>query len=587
MTTPGNQFRGLFFYTPFLFFTLGRKMPRQFYQSFARAWFRSGGRGDRIKASQASEFEQRAGVGSGKERFRVMKESKMSRRNFLKAGALASAVGMMAAAPVAANAAAPTAVQAEDEENGMLDVFGKKPKYVFLFIGDGMGTAQIQSARFYQGTATNNGAVTEAELSFTQFPEVGSVTTYDSTSFCPDSASTATSIATGHKTESGVINMCPWTRDVPYETIAEKLHKQKGYKVGVVSTVNIDHATPAAFYAHQNSRKNYYDIGVELANSGFEYFAGGEFQKVNGDGTVPNNHEVAAKAGYNVVTTQADAAALKAGAGKTLIIAENLADGKAMNYAMDAAPGEWQLTDYVRKGIELLDNKKGFFLMTESGKIDWACHANDAAASIHDVLEMSNAVQAAVEFYNMHPNETLILVTADHETGGMGIGYKTTNYDTFLTNLTHQKMSYAKFDSTYVQGYIANKTPFETAMADVKANFGLTLPTDPDAANAGKLLLTDYEVENLRKAYERTLTVGADAQKNMSQEDYELYGTYIPFSMAVCHTINHKSGMDHTTYAHTGASVNIYAKGVGSEKFRGAFDNTEIYHKLAELTNVR
>ena len=106
-----------------------------------------------------------------------MKESKMSRRNFLKAGALASAVGMMAAAPVAANAAAPTAVQAEDEENGMLDVFGKKPKYVFLFIGDGMGTAQIQSARFYQGAATNNGAVTEAELSFTQFPEVGSVTT--------------------------------------------------------------------------------------------------------------------------------------------------------------------------------------------------------------------------------------------------------------------------------------------------------------------------------------------------------------------------------------------------------------------------
>ena len=99
----------------------------------------------------------------------------------------------------------------------------------------------------------NNGAVTEGELSFTQFPEVGSVTTYDSTSFCPDSASTATSIATGHKTESGVINMCPWTRDVPYETIAEKLHAQKNYKVGVVSSVNIDHATPAAFYAHQKT----------------------------------------------------------------------------------------------------------------------------------------------------------------------------------------------------------------------------------------------------------------------------------------------------------------------------------------------
>ena len=516
-----------------------------------------------------------------------MKENKMSRRSFLKVGAVASAAGMLAAAPAAANAAAPNAANAAEEENGLLGVFGGKPKYVFLFIGDGMGTAQIQSARFYKGTVENNGAVVEGELSFTQFPEVGSVTTYDSTSFCPDSASTATSIATGHKTESGVINMCPWTRDVPYETIAEKLHAQKNYKVGVVSSVNIDHATPAAFYAHQKTRKNYYAIGKELAASGFEYFAGGEFQKVNGDGTGPNNHEIAAQNGYNVVTRQADAAALKAGAGKTLIIAEALADGKAMNYAMDAAAGEWQLTDYVKKGIELLDNPKGFFLMTESGKIDWACHANDAAASIHDVLEMSNAVQAAVEFQQKHPNETLILVTADHETGGMAIGYKTTNYDTFLTNLAHQKMSYAKFDSTYVQNYIANKTPFEAAMQDVKANFGLTLPSDPDAANAGKLLLTDYEAQNLRTAYERTLKVGSASQKDMSQQDYELYGTYIPFSMAICHTINHKSGMDHTTYAHTGAMVNVYANGVGAEKFGGVFDNTEIFHKLADLTKVK
>ena len=301
-----------------------------------------------------------------------MKENKISRRSFLKAGAFASAAGMLAAAPAAANAAAPNAANAAEEENGLLGVFGGKPKYVFLFIGDGMGTAQIQSARFYKGTVENNGAVVEGELSFTQFPEVGSVTTYDSTSFCPDSASTATSIATGHKTESGVINMCPWTRDVPYETIAEKLHAQKNYKVGVVSSVNIDHATPAAFYAHQKTRKNYYAIGKELAVSGFEYFAGGEFQKVNGDGTGPNNHEIAAQNGYNVVTRQADAAALKAGAGKTLVIAEALADGKSMNYAMDAAPGEWQLTDYVRKGIELLDNSNGFFMMVESGKIDWA-----------------------------------------------------------------------------------------------------------------------------------------------------------------------------------------------------------------------
>ena len=207
-----------------------------------------------------------------------------------------------------------------------------------------------------------------------------------------------------------------------------------------------------------------------------------------------------------------------------------------------------------------------------------------------DTIVAANRISVVVNpmsLFGDDANETLILVTADHETGGMAIGYKTTNYDTFLTNLAHQKMSYAKFDSTYMQGYIANKTPFETAMQDVKNVFGLTLPTDPAAASAGKLLLTDYEVENLRKAYERTLQVGSSSQSKMSQQDYELYGTYIPFSMAVCHTINHKSGMDHTTYAHTGAMVNVYAMGVGAEKFGGVYDNTEIYHKLAELTKVQ
>ena len=103
-----------------------------------------------------------------------MKEHKITRRNFLKVGAVASAAGLLSAAPVAASAAAPAASAAE-EENCILGLT-KKPKYVFLFIGDGMGTAQIQSARFYKGTTENNGAVTEGELSFTSFPEVGSVT---------------------------------------------------------------------------------------------------------------------------------------------------------------------------------------------------------------------------------------------------------------------------------------------------------------------------------------------------------------------------------------------------------------------------
>ena len=510
----------------------------------------------------------------------------ISRRGFLRAGAAAAAAGMLAGAPAAA-AAAPAA----EQENCLEALFPaqKKPKYIFLFIGDGMGTAQIQMTRFYKGTMENGGAVVDADLSFTVFPQTGLVTTYDSTSFCPDSASTASSIASGHKVESDTLNVSPWTHDEIYRTIAEHLHNDKGWKVGIVTTVNVDHATPAAFYAHQNSRKNYVEISAELAHSGFEYFAGGDYQDEswkNTHGLIPSGQELARHQYYNVVTTQAEAEALKPGAGKTVVIAEKLADSKSLNYALDAQPGEWKLTDYVKKGIELLDNDKGFFMMAEAGKVDWACHANDAASCIHEVLELSNAVQAAVEFYQAHPDETLILVTADHETGGLSLGYATTNYSTYLTQLSKQTVSAAKFMLEYIPRFREQKLSFEQAMQEVRQCFGLVLPTDPDAASAGRLCLTDYEAGQLRDAYERTLTVGASSQAKMSQQDYEHYGPYDPFTMAVCHTLNHKSGVNHSTYCHSGAPVALYAMGAGAETFNGAYDNTEIYHKLAELTGV-
>ena len=158
------------------------------------------------------------------------------------------------------------------------------------------------------------------------------------------------------------------------------------------------------------------------------------------------------------------------------------------------APRGWALSDYVKKGIEVLDNDTGFFMMVEGGKIDWACHANDAGSTIADTIALSDAVEEAVAFAKQHPDETLILVTGDHETGGLTIGYAGTDYDTFLTNLSNQKISYAKFDSDYVAGYKENNTSFEDVMKDVEALFGLkTSGTEDD-----KLVLTDYEVQKLK-----------------------------------------------------------------------------------------
>ncbi len=461
----------------------------------------------------------------------------------------------------------------------------KAPKYVFLFIGDGMSYPQFQAASDYLGAMNDktdddilDGNV---NLSFMDFPVAGSAVTYDSTSFCPDSASTATSISTGHKTYSGTINMDE-TATVSYETIAEQLKAQLGWKIGVVSSVNLNHATPAAFYAHQASRGSYYEIGEELVASGFEYFAGGGLLKPTGsDKDKTSLYDLAAQAGYDVVMTQAEAE--KVTAGPVLIIDEHLADSDAFAYENDRTDGMWALSDYVSKGIQVLDNDTGFFLMVEGGKIDWACHANDAGSTIADTLALSDAVAEAVAFAKTHPDETLILVTGDHETGGLTIGYAGTDYDTFLTNLSNQKISYAKYDSDYVTAYKENGTSFDDVMKDVETLFGLKRTGSEDDT----LVLTDYELGKLKAAYEATMDPDRAAADPADQAEYVLYGTYEPLSVTITHILNNKSGINFASYAHTGLPVAVFAQGVGQDDFDGFYDNTDIYHKLADLLGVK
>ncbi len=511
--------------------------------------------------------------------------------NFKKSIALmcAAAVGVSAIAlGCNINAEAATTRVVKTSTSSTVCTTTKVPKYIFLFIGDGMSYPQVQLTNYYlsaaEDTNNNDKVDSKSNLSFMNFPVSGSAQTYDSTSFCPDSASTATSISTGNKTYSGTINMDE-TKSVAYETISEKLKDQLGYKIGIISSVNLNHATPAAFYAHQASRNNYYEIGEELVDSGFDYFAGGGLKKVTGDdGTKENIYDLAEKAGYNVIFSQKEAEKVKAGAGKTLIIDEHLADSDAMEYELDRKNNEWDLADYVDKGIEVLDNDKGFFMMVEGGKIDWACHANDAGSTINDTVALDNAVKEAVKFYNAHPDETLILVTADHETGGLTIGFAGTNYDTFLTNLENQKISYAKYDSDYVAKYKENKTDFDTVLTDVQKLFGLVPPSKADQAKDEKLVLTDYELNKLKAAYDKTMS---GSSEKLSQEEYVLYGSYEPLTVTITHILNNKSGVNFSSYSHTGLPVEVCAMGAGQDLFEGYYDNTDIYYDLANLTGVK
>ena len=511
------------------------------------------------------------------------------------AATLTLALTTAALAGCAANAAAPTDDQNTVAATTMSNETGKTPKYVFLFIGDGMSYPQIQSTSDYLGALNdedywqaqpslddNQGAILDGPeyLNFMNFEGVGTAVTFDSNSFAPDSASTATSIATGHKTYSGSINVDE-TGTVEYETIAEQLKAQKGYEIGVITSVNLNHATPAAFYAHQASRSSYYEIGLEMVESDFDYFAGGGLLDPTGsEGDQTDLYQLAQEAGYTVARTYAEADAISADTDKAIIIEENLADSDAIPYEIDRTEDMWSLADYVEKGIEVLDNDTGFFMMCEGGKIDWACHANDAGSSIHDTQALADAVQVAIDFAAEHPDETLILVTGDHETGGLTIGFAGTDYDTYLDLLENQKISYAKFDSDYVASYKENKTPFEDVLSDIEELFGLKAQGAAD----DKLVLTEYEMEQLRAAYEKS--VNGTAASEYEQEEYVLYGTYEPLSVTITHIINNKSGISFTSYSHTGLPVAVLAEGVGAENFSGYYDNTQIYEKMADLLNI-
>ena len=469
------------------------------------------------------------------------------------------------------------------------------PKYIFLFIGDGMSYPQIQATADYLGALqdedyfqaqpsimNNNGATLDGPeyLNFMNFEVAGSAVNYDANSFAPDSSASATAIATGNKTYSAMINTDVTGKET-FETIAQKAHEQLGYKIGLITTANPNHATPAAFYAHQINRNNFYEIGLELPESGFEYFAGGGFYMDKGTGNNKESlYDVASAAGYTVARTAEEAAAVSAESGKVILVNETLADSESMPYEIDREEGAWTLADYVKKGIEVLDNEKGFFMMCEGGKIDWACHANDAATVIHETIALSEAVQVAIDFAAEHPEETLIIVTGDHETGGMSIGFAGTEYDTYLTLLENQKISFKQFDEQYIESYRENGTSFEDALADFEALFGLKIQGE----KGDKLVLTEYELGELRVAYEKSVN-GVDTGMSEQEEDVA-YGSYEPLSVELTRTLNHKAGIGFTSFVHTGLPVAVFADGLNSEMFVGYYDNTEIFYNLAEMLHV-
>ncbi|MDR3134335.1 MAG: alkaline phosphatase [Prevotellaceae bacterium] len=294
------------------------------------------------------------------------------------------------------------------------------PKYVFLFIGDGMGLAHVTLTEDY--IAAKNGVHGSGSVSFTQFPITGLVTTYSANTLVTCSSAAATALSTGHKTNNNMMGIAP-DSITHFASLTYPLHRA-GYKIGVATSVSIDHATPGAFYATSLSRSNYYEIATQAASTGFDFFAGSGFIYPKGKNKDQADiYEQLETAGYRIVRGPEGAAQLAGDAGKIVLVqAESEKEHRRLPYAIDRKEGDLTLPQITQAAIKTLYNPDGFFALIEGGQIDWAAHANDGAAVIHETIDFSEAVKIAMDFYRQHPDETLILVTADHETGGLSLG---------------------------------------------------------------------------------------------------------------------------------------------------------------------
>ena len=435
------------------------------------------------------------------------------------------------------------------------------PRYVFYFIGDGMGPAQVKLSE----------AVLEVgeSLELNGFPVTGTATTEAQDRYITDSAAAGTALASGYKTTVGTIAK-NGSHTADYRTMAE-MARDKGMRVGIVSNVSIDHATPACFYAHADKRNMYADIAVQMASSGFDYFGGGYAR-----GDLENGQplgrlvEIMKDSGYAVIQGKKQLEQAEPGQ-KYWAYGEYDGSG-ALDYAIDRDSTDITLADLTRLGIRLLDNESGFFLMVEGGKIDWACHANDAATTAHEVVDFGEAVEQALEFYRNHPDETLIVVTADHECGGLGLGHRETRYDGDIRLLRYQKHSAEVFSDKVARWAEKKNVSFSMALDSANVYFGLG-NVQIDSA----LALTEAERAELKKAYRASM--GGRIDRN-------IYGKGDPLTVMLTRQLNRKAGIGWTTGSHTAVPVPVFAIGAGAHEFGGVYDNTDIAKKIIRVADL-
>ena len=444
----------------------------------------------------------------------------------------------------------------------------KRPKYVFYFIGDGMSFNHILGTEQFFAVKEGKGEI--ERLNFSKFATRNFVTNYSMSHPVTDSAAAGTALATGCKTANAGIGV-----DIHNNELRSILDvaSEQGYMIGLVTNVGINHATPSCFYGHTSDRFGFPKLVNDYISSDVAFIAGSTIMDMKSGPEDPKYEKVTTaqlaerirNAGIHL-TLDIDAAANTVG--KRVALVANDKENKHVPYVLDRREGDdyHTLVNHSKAALDYLQReaKDGFFLMVEGGKLDYAAHEQDAVATFYEVREFAQTVQLALDFAKQHPDETLIVVTADHETGGMALGWD--HYEIRMNMLLEQRSSAVQLTKTMQKMRAEGKREWKDYKQLLSDEFGLWTLV-PVTAEEERLLKDDF--------YNIFLKYGPMVD-----------GLYNKSEFIVYHAIgilNRHASIEWTSLYHTGMYTPLFAKGVGEKRFLECRDQTEIPKVIARL----
>jgi alkaline phosphatase len=435
------------------------------------------------------------------------------------------------------------------------------PKFIFLFLADGGGTAHLEITRQYRQELLREGMVITDKIM--REGSIGLLTTHAADSLSTDSAAAATALASGCKANVGALGVCA-DGSMP-STVMEKA-RQLGLRIGLVTNSTVYDASPAAFVCHVPNRRDYTAILKRYLDLGPDVLMGGGRAHFLPQGQLGSQRkdqtDIAAafvEKGYQQVL---DKAALEqARPGKIL----GLFSLGEMSFEIERdTKNEPSVYDMTRAAIRQLhdNNPDGFFLFVENENIDSASHLTDVASLIHDYRELDRAVGLAYEFYTKYPRETLILVTSDHETGGLGF-----------------TMALQQGDKIKSASPVAGKVQDLEKIRSIKISLRTAsrlLGSKPTAESIDHLVREHFGAFTLPAEYKELIL----KQRPVSRTIY-----LDPTANALGMMIAHQTQAYWQTSSHTNQPVVVAALGAGAERFGGYYDNADFGKKLMAILN--